>query len=247
MVKKNTTGLCKLCNKKINDIDLVEGGALLDIFNKKQTLDYREEAKKMLYNNGQYNIRSITAVRTPILGPINKLLNIISFGKMESLKTKYNIDTLYHLGLIIDLYEPNKKIIVEKNEKITISNFRQSYITPKSQTATVDLKLKKLSLLDLMNNARRKYGDNLFFSYDGTGKSGKTNNCQDFLIMLLSASNINEPNINNFIKQDLDELLQQMNPTFHKVAKATTDLANKATTIIGLGKIKINPLLEETE
>ena len=66
MVKKNTTGLCKLCNKKINDIDLVEGGALLDIFNKKQTLDYREEAKKMLYNNGQYNIRSITAVRTPI-------------------------------------------------------------------------------------------------------------------------------------------------------------------------------------
>jgi hypothetical protein len=38
-----------------------------------------------------------------------------------------------------------------------------------------------------------------------------------------------------------------MNPTFHKVAKATTDLANKATTIIGLGKIKINPLLEETE
>jgi hypothetical protein len=229
---------CSLCKQKLDTVKF-EGGSLLDVFNK-SGLDYREQAKKILYDYGQYNIRSITAVRTPILAPINKLLNIISLNKMQTLKNKYNIDTLYHLGIIVDLYEPNKKFVIEKNEKITITPFKSSYIKNNSQTASVDLKLKKLSLLDLMNNARRKYTDKVFFSYDGTGQAGRTNNCQDFIIMLLTASGINEPNINNFVKQDLDELLKQMSPTFHNIAKKTTDIANKATTIIGLGKITLN-------
>jgi hypothetical protein len=236
---------CSLCKQKLNTIKF-EGGSLLDAFNKVK-LDYREEAKKILYDYGQYNIRSITAVRTPILTPINKLLNIISLNKLQTLKDKYNIDTLYHLGIIVDLYEPNKKFVIEKNEKITISAYKSSYIKKNSQTVSVDLKQKKLSLLDLLNNARQKYTDKTFFEYDGTGKNGRTNNCQDFIIMLLNASGINEPNIHNFIKQDLDQLLQKMSPTFHNIIKKTTDIANKATQIIGLGKIKINAELLEAE
>ena len=236
---------CSLCKQKLNTIKF-EGGSLLDAFNKVK-LDYREEAKKILYNYGQYNIRSITAVRTPILAPINKLLNIISLNKLQTLKNKYNIDTLYHLGIVVDLYEPNKKFVIEKNEKITITPFKSSYIKKNSQTASVDLKLKKLSLLDLLNNARRKFGDTLFFSYDGTGKAGRTNNCQDFILMLLSSSGINDPNINNFVKQDLDELLQKMSPTFHTIAKTTTDIANKATQVLGLGKISFNKDLLDLE
>jgi hypothetical protein len=213
-----------------NKTDDVEGGAFFNV-----KLDYREQAKANLYAHGTKIIKSIEAVRTPIMNVINKTLNVLSFGMLNKLKSKYGYDQLFHLGIVVVL-EDDTKLVIEKLEKISISKFTNSYIKSNSEVKRVDMKLKRLSLFDLMNNARRKIGDTEFFSYDGTGKRGTTNNCQDFIINLLKYSGLENTEIYNFVKQELDQLLQKMPKYIHSISKGTTDLANKATQLIGLGK-----------
>jgi hypothetical protein len=157
------------------------------------------------------------------------------------LKSKYGYDKLYHLGLVVVL-EDDTKLIIEKLEKISISKYASSYIKNNSEVKRVDMKLKRLSLLDFLNNTRRKLTPSQFFGYDGTGKSGKTNNCQDFIINLLKYSGLENTEIYNFVKQDLDELLQKLPRYVHSIAKGTTNLANKGTELIGLGNKDLTDL-----
>jgi hypothetical protein len=166
---------------------------------------------------------------------INKTLNVLSFGMLNKLKSKYGYDKLFHLSVVVVL-EDDTKLVIEKLEKISISKFTNSVIKSNSEVKRVDMKLKRLSLFDFLNNARRKLTPDQYFGYDGTGKSGKTNNCQDFIINLLKYSNLENTEIYNFVKQDLDELLQKLPRYVHSIAKGTTDTANKATQLIGLGK-----------
>jgi hypothetical protein len=199
-------------------------------------MDYRQKTKKFITNYGSYDVKSITAVRTPILKLVNFALNAVSFGKLNDLKKKYGHDKLFHLGIIVELNDnKNTRLIIEKLEKVNIEFFNESYIKKNSETVNVPMNYKKVSLYDLLNNARRKFGDYRFFSYDGTGYSGSTNNCQDFIIMMLDASGLGDPSSKSFIKQDLDQLLNKLSKTTHKIAKGVTDLANKATSYIGLG------------
>ena len=226
--------LDKLRNENKNEN--VEGGALVNV-----KLDYREEAKKMLYAHGTKIIKSMEAVRTPIMDVINKTLNVLSFGMLNKLKSKYGYDKLFHLSIIVVL-EDDTKLVIEKLEKISISKFTNSVIKSNSETQKVDMKLKRISLFDLLNNARRKLGDRRFFEYDGSGLSGKTNNCQDFIINLLRYSNLEDTEIYKFVKQELDELLQKLPRYVHHIAKGTTNLANKATQLLGLGNKDLTDL-----
>ena len=108
-------------------------------------------------------------------------------------------------------------------------------ISNKTEVMQVPMNNRKVSFYDLLNNARRQNGDHLFFSYDGTGRSGRTNNCQDFIMMLLNSSGLGDNDSKNFIKQDLDEMLQQLGSSFHRFSKGVTDKTNELTSFIGLG------------
>jgi hypothetical protein len=198
--------------------------------------DYRNLTKNFITNYGSYDIKSILAIRTPIIGVINTLMNVITLGKFKQLQQEYGYDKLYHLAIVVTLNDnKDTKLVIEKNEKITISRFKKSDITSKTETMNVPMNYKKVSLYDLLNNARRTMGDYLFFSYDGTGRSGQTNNCQDFIMMLLNASGLGDVQSKAFIKQELDEMLQNLGSSFHKFSKGVTDTANEITSYIGLG------------
>ena len=99
----------------------LEGAGLLDLFRAPKK-DYSNSSKKTLKVYGNSIIKSISVVRTPILGIIDKLINALTFGKLKSLKNKYNYDNLFHLALLFKIeYNGNlKSIIVEKNEIINI-------------------------------------------------------------------------------------------------------------------------------
>jgi hypothetical protein len=200
------------------------------------TLDYRNLTKNMITNYGNYDIKSIKAIRTPIINVLNSLMNVITLGKFKQLQKEYGYDKLYHLAIVVTLNDTkDTSLVIEKNEKITITMFKPSMITNKTETVDVPMNYKKVSLYDLLNNARRSFGDYLFFSYDGTGRSGKTNNCQDFIMMLLTSSGLGNNESKNFIKQELDEMLQQLGSSFHRFTKGVTDKANELTSFIGLG------------
>jgi hypothetical protein len=206
----------------------MQGGAVM--------LDYRNATKQLVNNYGSYDIKSIEAIRTPIINVINTLMNVITLGKFKELQREYGYDKLYHLAIVVTVNDgKNTKLLIEKNEKITISMFKQSMISSKTEIMPVPMNYKKVSLYDLLNNARRQFGDYLFFSYDGTGRAGKTNNCQDFIMMLLNASGVGDAQSKSFIKQELDEMLQNLGSSFHKFSKGVTDKANEITSFIGLG------------
>lgn len=204
----------------------LEGGALSDLFSGKIELDYRNATKTVLGNYGQQPIASITAVRTPIMKVIDSVINVISFGQYN----KYKPDDLFHLGLIVVLQD-GTKLVVEKLEKINIAKLPKGYVGKTSQVYPIDMQKKRITLFDLMNNARRRFGESRYFSYDGF-----KNNCQDFLMMLLNASGLETADNKAFIKQPLEQLIKKLPSYVPKVAKVVTDVANKATEVIGLGK-----------
>jgi hypothetical protein len=72
-----------------------------------------------------------------------------------------------------------------------------------------------------------------FVPYDA-----KKNNCQDFLLGIMSGNNINDDSARGFIKQDVSTLFTKLS---YRVAKATTDFSgrlNVAMTGKGVDKMK---------
>ena len=93
----------------------LEGAGLLDLFRAPKK-EYSNSSKKTLKVYGNSIIKSISVVRTPILGVIDKLINALTFGKLKSFKSKYNYDSLFHLALLFKIEYNNtiKSIIIEK-------------------------------------------------------------------------------------------------------------------------------------
>jgi hypothetical protein len=204
----------------------VVGGSFSDLFSGKIEKDYRVATKTVLGNYGQQPIASMMAVRTPIMSVVDKALNVISLGAWN----KYKVDDLFHLGLLVTLQD-GTVLVVEKLEKINIAKASKGYVKKNSETMPIDMQKKRITLFDLMNNARRRFGESRYFSYDGF-----KNNCQDFLMMLLNASNLETADNKAFIKQPLEQLIKKLPSYVPKVAKVVTDVANKATEVLGMGK-----------
>jgi hypothetical protein len=69
-------------------------------------------------------------------------------------------------------------------------------------------------------------GNQLFFTY-----SGITNNCQNFIMNLLKASNISNSLIELFIKQDVSYVNKHF-PSVRNIMNFTTGIAGKFNTLI---------------
>jgi len=61
----------------------LEGAGLLDLFRAPKK-DYSNSSKKTLRTYGNSIIKSISVVRTPILGVIDKVINLLTFGKLTN-------------------------------------------------------------------------------------------------------------------------------------------------------------------
>ena len=86
---------------------------------------------------------------------------------------------------------------------------------------------QKIKINDLLNNSKSKYGEKRFYTYNAF-----TYNCQDWLINLLNASNMNTPELQNFIKQDVKTLAS---PKLQKTLHAVTNFARVGKQIFGRG------------
>lgn len=237
---KNITGLKKpelvaLLNELQNSNNKLEGEGLDALFTGIQK-DYREEAKRNIKQYGSFKIDHIQVTRTPIMSVVDKALNFISLGKWNQAKKKMSFDSMFHLNMIIKIGKVS--LVVEKLEKINVS--RSYTISKKTEVMNVPINHVNLNLNQLLNNARQKYGDNRFFMYDGFNKNlEKTGgNCQRFILDLLTASNINNPQVEAFVMQDINTLAKNIQGFVPKVARTVTNIANKATEVIGLGNPK---------
>lgn len=179
---------------------------------------YNNECKNTLKKYGNVRIAWLTIRRYPIPSAFQKALEYVA-GKL-------NFDKLFHLSLIATL-EDGTMIIMEKNEVVNISdNFYHN--VPDSEYFPVDLKQKyNMTIYEIAENARKAMGDKAYFDYEAFG-----NNCQVYIRSLLKYSGLLTKLNEDFLYQNLTQILSKTPKWAQKLAKfATTSAAviNKLT------------------
>lgn len=183
--------------------------------------------RKLIAQYGSYRVFSITICRSPINSMVDSALNLLSLGRWQEVKDKYSFDKMFHLFVIIDLEMNNNHVLlrIEKNEVIKMNTTFN--IPSDTQTESLEYVPNGLTLNELLQNMINKYGKDKIFRY-----SAWDNNCQNFIMMLLDASNLLTIPAKNFIYQDITKLVEDL-PSYTKIiGNATTDLAHRADILL---------------
>lgn len=190
--------------------------------------DYPPSVRKFLLEQGNSKITSMMVRRDPIGAPLNTVLNLISLGKWNELRTKYGYDKLFHLGLEFTI--ASSKYVIEKNEVINIAPAKATT----KDTQTYPIKLNGTTTLNtLLPKAQKAMGDK-YFTY-----SAFENNCQDFILAILRSNGLGDSGSTAFIKQDLQKVTGSMPTYVRKIAQLATDIGAVANVAMeGRGGMK---------
>ena len=179
-------------------------------------------------------VNSIQIRRNPIQSLINIALNKITQGKLEEVKRVFGYDKLFHLSMIVGFMLENKQqfCVIEKNEVINISPSFQT--TDDTEYYSIPISPTNLTVGEMMARAEEAVGPS-FFLYDAFN-----NNCQMFLLNILRANGLLNPEAEAFINQRADEIVKGLPSYTAPVARALTDVAAIANVAIqGEGKSEI--------
>jgi hypothetical protein len=185
--------------------------------------DYPPKVREILKKYGNEVIVSYKLKRTPVNSLITSALNAVSMGEFKKRLNESEYDDLFHLFLELKT-DSGKRIMVEKNQVI---NAEVSPTTrPKEEIEEITSNIPPgLTINELMNNTKKRMGDNKFFNY-----SSKTNNCQDMIINILDANNIGDSSDREFVKQDTAFLFENL-PYLRKIANTVTTLGARVDVI----------------
>jgi hypothetical protein len=194
-------------------------------------LDYPPKVREILNKYGAGTVYNLIIVREPLESVIEDAINIITLGKWNIAKKKYNYDRMFHLYMIASLSMPNgdkQYIKIEKNQVINMSDNVE--FPEKSEYIRVPVECC-ITLFDLMNKTKEAIGSN-FFKYDAFN-----NNCQNFLLNILKVNELLTPQIAGFINQNVEQLLQELPSFTQPFAGLITGIAGLANRFVeGEGK-----------
>jgi hypothetical protein len=226
-------------NRK-NKMDL-DGAGLWDYVKNVFTANdrYNNKVTAMLKKYGDYEITNIEIVRTPIMSIIDKALNLVSFGKFDELKKKYNYDDMNHLYAIftVNINGIRKPILVEKNEVINVDDV-MPIKTDKTESLMIGTN-KGLTINSLLDNTLKAIGKDNFFIYDGFGNK----NCQSFLRDILQSNGIYNDRIAKFVFQPMQQFSKELGKTTTGFSKIITDTGAFFNRLLGKGDIPETYLL----
>jgi len=188
---------------------------------------------KTLNEFGNMPINALQIARTPLNNVLEGAINALSLGKFSELKNKYGFDKLYHLSLIATL--SNNKIIIEKNEVITIEPLSQSSsIKANTEYFNVPLNNPNLNLNTLIDNTLKYMGNSKFYDYDSFN-----NNCQSFIDSILKANNLYNDNAGTFLMQNVQGISQDLKTSgfsyVPKIMKKITNMGSIFSRLTGKG------------
>jgi len=177
-------------------------------------------------------------VRVPIASVFNKILNLASFGKWNANLNNQPYDKVFHLYVLMTYLDNGniKFALSERNETVRFrSASSKDFTSDKNNVMQIPYTANSLTLGQVFDNTIRAGGDNIWV-YDFN-----TNNCQDYIVKLLQANNLANPNVLNFVKQDTTELVQKsLNPVLRAGLTGITDIASIGRKITGLGLFNEN-------
>lgn len=162
-------------------------------------------------------IVSVQVCREPVNTIYQKVANLMTLGRWNEVKEKYNYDDIFHLFLRIDLAN-GKSYTIEKNQRVSLkSGKRNRGVGMECMPAeTVNIPLGEF----IDKGVRR--GGREFWRY-----RADVDNCQKFVSDLLTANGITK--FNSFISQDTRSLL---GPGTRKVIQALSDVAGTVERVV---------------
>ena len=183
-------------------------------------------------NLGIFKIKEIYIGRNPIQSYVTKLLNLLTLGKLEQQKKKLHYDDLYHLYMIVVL-ESGMNLLVEKNSVINIQLIPLSYKDKSESIIQIPVN-KEIKFGEMMKKTQEDVGES-FFKYDHVD-----NNCQYFVMNILKSNGLLTTEANNFIMQNIVEVLKT-SPTYAStIARLATEASAKLDMLFyGAGKKKV--------
>lgn len=125
--------------------------------------------RKLMEETQGVPIKNIKVGRKPIMSNVEKVMNILSFGKLNKTKKKLGIDDIYHNYLILELTD-GRKIKIEKNHVVESKNAGKEDYSNEIHDIPID---KHVDIKSLLDTASR--GDKDFWYYNAAN-----NNCQVF-------------------------------------------------------------------
>lgn len=194
--------------------------------------DIPKSVTNWLKKNGDKKIISMKIGRTPVMKYVDILLNIITAGKYNKIKSKIGYDNFFHLYMILEL-EDSKKYILEKNQTIKISDFEER---KKSESISVKIP-ENLNVDILFEKTYKKYGRNRINIYNAL-----STNCQRFLLDILTANKLLTVTNKNFIQQNVRELSLKLQKSEKLKIKEITDIGayiDKFLQFISNGMIRL--------
>ena len=195
-------------------------------------LDFSNKIKKILKEYGEMKIRSIRIGRRPINNLVERAFDIISLGKWSKLKDKYYFDRLFHLFLIITL-EDGTVISFEKNSIVTMTENDERCSMKDTECIDLEYPTLLITLNELANKPLDRIGKEKYFIYMPFDQ-----NCQIFLRDVLETFNLYSKKAEEFIYQDITEIVEKLPFYVKYIATAVTDIDATVSKITGAGKKK---------
>ena len=192
-------------------------------------LNFSNKIKSILKQYGNEPILAIRIGRRPINSMVEKAFNIISMGKWAENRKKYYYDTLFHLFLIITL-EDDTVISFEKNSIVTMTENDGRCSMPNVDCIELEYLQDSITLNDLVMKPLDRIGKNKYFVY-----SPFSQNCQIFISDILKTFNLYNKKTEDFVYQDISEIVKRLPFYIKYTAKAFTDADATISKIIGAG------------
>jgi hypothetical protein len=156
---------------------------------------------KKFINENNNKIVSVQLGKKPIIKPVHKFLDAVSFGRFSKKAKELNYDSVFHNYLIITL-DNGKKIKLEKNAIVEYKPAKESDF--KHEIFDIPLNGKELTLTEMINKASDGKGKD-FWKY-----SADRNNCQEFTRSMIVENGLLPETDKTVELQDAKELVDTL-------------------------------------
>ena len=163
---------------------------------------YTTGVERILQRYGDFGIKSITLRKEPVDSKVMTAAHIITNNEIKDLMDKNNVNTLFHLSMVVEIIDSVGKsvfILIEKNENINLQviNDVSSGGGPNMKYMQVAIPMGfKPTINSLLTKTRLTIGNNKFYVYDAINA-----NCGIFLIDILQSNGLYKNLYEDFLYQ----------------------------------------------
>lgn len=193
------------------------------------------ESENIIKKYWGWYVKQIAIHRSPVEKVLQKILNLISLGKFNKEKEKKNYDDVFHLYMILELWNPKtNEIVYLQTEKEPNINYKKvsSLESKDSKGDSIKIKLSRpCDFRDVIQDTKMVMGDK-FYTY-----SNPHNNCQTYIFMMVHSMYkiMNEEmpkSITDYILQDVSDLVTG---TTRSIANTITSIGHLFGRLLGKG------------